>query len=151
VTAPTPAPAAAPIPATVSAQPPLVPSQGTVGSGRVDLVGVIFFAHGSSALDGRDAQVLAQIAQLHKQYGGIVRIIGNASARTGTLSQAEHDIANFEVSMERGGAVAAKLSSYGVASTSIIVEARSDSQPIYHEFMPTGEAGNRRAEIYLEY
>ena len=155
VTAPAPAPAPAPMPApapaTVVEQPPLVPPQGTVGSGRVELVGVIFFAHGSAALDGRDAQVLAQIAQLHKQYGGIIRVIGNASARTGTLSQVEHELANFEVSMERAGAVAAKLASSGVASTSIIVEARSDNQPIYHEFMPTGEAGNRRAEIYLEY
>jgi outer membrane protein OmpA-like peptidoglycan-associated protein len=150
-TPPAPAPALAPTPATAVGQPPLVPAQGTVGSGKVELVGVIFFAHGSSALDGRDAQVLAQIAQLHKQYGGIIRVIGNASARTGNLDQVEHELANFEVSTERAGAVAAKLASYGVPSTSIIIEARSDSQPIYHEFMPTGEAGNRRAEIYLEY
>jgi flagellar motor protein MotB len=30
-----------------------------------------------------------------------------------------------------------------------VAEARADNQPVFHEFMPTGEAGNRRAEIYL--
>jgi len=134
-----------------AAQPPLVPAPGTVGAGRVELVGVIFFAHGSSALDGRDAQVLQQIAQLHKQYGGIVRVVGNASARTGNMSPVDHELANFEVSMERAGAVAGMLQRYGVAATAIVTEARSDTAPVYHEFMPSGEAGNRRAEIYLEY
>jgi hypothetical protein len=32
----------------------------------------------------------------------------------------------------------------------LVVDAISDAQPVYFEFMPTGEAGNRRAEIYLE-
>jgi outer membrane protein OmpA-like peptidoglycan-associated protein len=143
-TAPTPTPA----PAT---QPGAVAAQGTIGAGKVDLVGVIFFANGSAALDGRDAQVLQQIAQLHKQYGGVIRVVGNASSRTNNMDPANHEVANFEVSMERAGAVAAMLARYGVAPGAIITEARSDSAPIYHEFMPTGEAGNRRAEIYLEY
>jgi len=30
-----------------------------------------------------------------------------------------------------------------------MVEAVSDDRPIYSEAMPTGEAGNRRAEIYV--
>ena len=67
------------------------------------------------------------------------------------MDPANHEVANFEVSMERAGAVAAMLARYGVAPGAIITEARSDSTPVYHEFMPTGEAGNRRAEIYLEY
>jgi flagellar motor protein MotB len=27
----------------------------------------------------------------------------------------------------------------------------ADEQPVYHEVMPSGEAGNRRAEIYIDY
>ena len=37
----------------------------------------------------------------------------------------------------------------GMAPESIIVDARSDSMPLYYEVMPSGEAGNRRAEIYF--
>ena len=138
-------------PAYTAPSPAPATTQGTIGSGKVDLVGVIFFANGSAALDGRDAQVLQQIAQLHKQYGGVIRVVGNASSRTSSMDPANHEVANFEVSMERAGAVAAMLARYGVAPGAIITEARSDSTPVYHEFMPTGEAGNRRAEIYLEY
>jgi flagellar motor protein MotB len=39
----------------------------------------------------------------------------------------------------------------GVDPALVTTEARSDSEPVYFEFMPTGEAGNRRVEIYLEY
>ena len=35
-------------------------------------------------------------------------------------------------------------------SQRIIVEARGDNEPIYNEAMPSGETGNRRAEIFLE-
>ena len=37
----------------------------------------------------------------------------------------------------------------GAPSGSVRTEARADAQPVYHEFMPTGESGNRRAEIFL--
>jgi flagellar motor protein MotB len=32
----------------------------------------------------------------------------------------------------------------------VLVEAVGDSQPVYYESMPQGEAGNRRAEIFLQ-
>ncbi len=51
----------------------------------------------------------------------------------------------------RINAVAAALVSLGVARDMVTSEARADSQPIFHEFMPNGEAGNRRAEIFLEF
>jgi hypothetical protein len=31
----------------------------------------------------------------------------------------------------------------------ILVAAVSDAQPMYYEIMPSGDAGNRRTEIYL--
>jgi hypothetical protein len=31
------------------------------------------------------------------------------------------------------------------------VGAVSDADPRYYEFMPTGEAGNRRAEIFIDF
>jgi flagellar motor protein MotB len=38
----------------------------------------------------------------------------------------------------------------GVERADIQVEARGDRDPVYHEFMPTGEAGNRRAEVFVQ-
>jgi len=31
------------------------------------------------------------------------------------------------------------------------VGAVADNEPVYYEVMPSGEAGNRRAEIYIDY
>jgi len=59
-------------------------------------------------------------------------------------------LANFETSLQRANAVTALLVRYGVARDKVAAEAKGDTQPVYHEFMPTGEAGNRRAEIFLE-
>ena len=129
----------------------MVPPQGSVGGGRVQLVGIIFFAHGSAAVDGRDRAVLNEVAKLHQTYGGIIRVIGHSSARTGTLPQDEHEVANLTMSLERASAVAEVLLAAGVPATALVTESRSDAEPVYHEFMPTGEAGNRRAEVFLEY
>ena len=37
----------------------------------------------------------------------------------------------------------------GVSSERVTVEAVADDQPVYSEAMPTGEDGNRRAEIFF--
>ena len=58
---------------------------------------------------------------------------------------------NFNISLRRANSVAAALTEYGVTGKSLHVEAQSDSKPIYLEVMPSGEAGNRRTEIYLEH
>jgi len=45
--------------------------------------------------------------------------------------------------------VAGELMRLGVAKDKIVVAAVSDAEPMYYEIMPSGEAGNRRTEIYL--
>lgn len=112
---------------------------------------VIYFAHGSARIDAQDRQVLQDIATLQRQRNAQVRVVGHASARTGNQAPQEHQIANFNVSLKRANAVAAALVSLGVAQNMVTTEARADAQPIFHEFMPNGEAGNRRAEIFLEF
>lgn len=152
--APAPAPAPTPAPAPAAAPPPAqpqVPAQGSVGSGVVQLVGVVFFAHGATALDQRDAVVLAEIAKLHKQYGGMIRVRGHASSRTDKETAEERQMTNMAISMERANSVARVLRSHGVPASAIIVEASVDTAPTRPEFVPSGEAGDRRAEIFLEY
>ncbi|MFQ6016826.1 MAG: OmpA family protein [Kiloniellaceae bacterium] len=119
--------------------------------GRTELVGVVYFAHGSAALDANDRRVLRDIVTLHRQRGGSIRVVGHASARTAVVDALRHSVANFEMSWQRANAVAAALVELGAERDKVRAEARSDSQPVYHEFMPTGEAGNRRAEVFLEY
>ena len=46
--------------------------------------------------------------------------------------------------------MAQQLARAGVNPQNILVEAVGDNQPIYYEFMPNGEAENRRVEIFLE-
>ena len=60
-------------------------------------------------------------------------------------------MANFEISLKRAQAVANALIAAGVPAERVRVEAVSDTQPEYYEVMPSGESGNRRAEIVLYY
>ncbi len=114
------------------------------------LVAVIYFGHSSAQLDASDRGVLGEVVALQRQRGGTIRVVGHASARTGVVDQIGHRLANFEMSLKRANAVAAGLVALGAAKNEVRAEARGDAQPVFHEFMPTGEAGNRRAEIFLE-
>jgi outer membrane protein OmpA-like peptidoglycan-associated protein len=114
------------------------------------LVAVIYFGHSSSRLDGKDRAVLRDVVALSRQRGGVIRVVGHASALTGVSDQINHDLTNFEMSLKRSNSVAAALIALGAARDQVSSEARSDKQPVYHEFMTTGQAGNRRVEIFLE-
>ena len=114
------------------------------------LVAVIYFGHSSAQLDASDRGVLSEVVALQRQRGGTIRVVGHASAHTGVVDQIKHRLANFEMSLKRANAVAAGLVALGAAKNKVRAEAKGDAQPIFHEFMPTGEAGNRRTEIFLE-
>ncbi len=114
------------------------------------LVAVIYFGHSSAQLDAGDRGVLSEVVALQRQRGGTIRVVGHASAHTGVVDQIKHRLANFEMSLKRANAVAAGLVALGAAKNEVRAEAKGDAQPIFHEFMPTGEAGNRRTEIFLE-
>jgi len=117
---------------------------------RSELAAIIYFNHGSFDLNSQDFQVLEGVSALYNMRGGKVRVVGHSSARTKTASAADHRIANFDMSVSRADAVASALYEIGLPTKDVITEAKSDAQPVYHEFMPTGEAGNRRVEIFLE-
>ncbi len=116
----------------------------------VELVAVIYFGHSSSRLDGDDRAVLRDVVALRRQSGRTIRVVGHASALTAVTDQITHDLSNFEMSLKRANTVVAELIALGAARDRVRAEARGDRQPVYHEFMSTGEAGNRRVEIFLE-
>jgi len=111
-------------------------------------VATIQFGHSSSNLGSRDRQVINAVAAAYRN-GGRLLVVGHASSRTGQMPKNRHELANFNVSFARANAVAQALIGAGVPPERVTVEAVSDDQPIYSEAMPTGEAGNRRAEIYV--
>ena len=113
------------------------------------LAAIIFFGHGSVALDENDLAVLSDLVTLHSQQGGRLHVVGHASSRTRNTTPDQHQVANFEMSLKRANTVSAELLRLGVAPEALSTEAKADAEPVYHEFMPSGEAGNRRVEIFL--
>ena len=113
------------------------------------MAATIQFANGSSRLNDRDRRILRDVSLLQRQGGGKVTVVGHASQRTRNMDPGRHNRVNRQISQDRADAVARELIRFGVAAGDIQVSAMSDSQPLYYEFMPSGEAGNRRTEIYF--
>jgi outer membrane protein OmpA-like peptidoglycan-associated protein len=123
------------------------PGAGNSSSG--ERVATIVFSVGSAGLTARDRTIIRDVALLHKDRGGKIRIAGHASHRTRTMDPVRHKLVNYKTSLQRANAVTSELARQGVNRGNVVVDARSDSQPVFYEVMPTGEAGNRRAEIYF--
>lgn len=111
---------------------------------------IITFGHNSARLSSKDVATINRVAAQAKQTGALVRIVGHASSRTREMSVRSHVTSNLRISANRADAVADVMARAGVPYTRIIVEARGDNNPAFNEAMPSGEAGNRRAEIFLE-
>lgn len=136
--------------ATELAGPAPVPAP-TGKAGISYLAATILFGHGSTTLDPSESDSLRKVAAEHRKTGGTLRIVGHASSRTTDMRPLQHQLANFQVSVSRAEAVAQELRRLGVPSKSMEVVGVGDSQPIYYEVMPAGEAGNRRVEIFVDY
>jgi outer membrane protein OmpA-like peptidoglycan-associated protein len=120
-------------------------------SGESRPVALIFFGYGSAGLSSNDVNVLKEVARLHRERSGLIRVIGHASQGTGGGDAVKQRLANFNISLARANAVARELSRLGVPIDQVQVAAAGAQHPIYYESTPTGEAGNRRVEIYLDY
>ena len=118
---------------------------------NAEQIAQIQFMHGSTNLGSTDISVLSQVANTWQQTGGILRVIGHASMRTGNMSLKQHLAVNRRVSEGRASAVVSRLLSLGVSPDAIFVGADGAADPRYYEGVPAGEAGNRRVEIYLDY
>jgi outer membrane protein OmpA-like peptidoglycan-associated protein len=81
----------------------------------------------------------------------MLRIVGHASGRSGTNDPILHKMTNFQVSAARAERVAKELVKMGVKANKMFVGSVSDREPRYYEYMPSGEAGNRRAEIFIDF
>ena len=118
--------------------------------GKSVKVATIQFANGSAKLSASDMRILQQVRKLAAERGGQIRIVGHASSRTRNLDPVTRKMANFEISIKRADKVAGELVRLGLKKDSLLIGAVSDIMPQYYEYMPSGEAGNRRTEIYLD-
>jgi outer membrane protein OmpA-like peptidoglycan-associated protein len=146
---------AAPQLAMAPTAPPMAPPV-SAGSGRTGNAGslkvaTIQFSTGSSILDSRDQAILRNVVALQTERGGTIRVVGHASSRTVNMDPVRHKMVNYQVSADRAQNIAQALIGLGAGSNTVVVTAKADSEPLYFEFMPSGEAGNRRAEIYLDF
>ncbi len=113
---------------------------------------VVYFAGDGVALSkAAHAQVRAAVAAFKANGGqGSIRVIGHSSSRTANMSVEKHLETIFAKSQARANAVAQDLIRQGVPAAKVLIDAVGDSQPVYYESMPKGEAGNRRAEIFVQ-
>ncbi|MCK5165753.1 MAG: OmpA family protein [Rhodospirillaceae bacterium] len=132
-----------------------VPGSTTVGAvdpvnvGGMLRVATIYFDNNSDSLNSRDKDIVAASAQLLSERGGSLYVVGHASSRTSDMDYIKHAMTNFQISTARANQVASALKSMGVDGNQLRTHALSDTVPLYFEVMPSGEAGNRRVEIYL--
>jgi outer membrane protein OmpA-like peptidoglycan-associated protein len=110
---------------------------------------ILYFETGSSRVGQGDMNKLRGIAQAQQNSGATVKVVGHASSRTRELPLDRHMMVNLRMSQERSTNVVQTLIKLGVPSQKIVVEARSDSEPLTREAMPSDEAKNRRTEIFL--
>jgi outer membrane protein OmpA-like peptidoglycan-associated protein len=145
----------APLSAIAAATPPssalpLAPS-GSNGSAVSYRAASLFFKTGSARLGKGDRKKLREVAALQRKRNATLRIIGHASSRTRDLDPVKHQIVNFRISVDRAHVVARELVRLGVPAGKLTIGAKSDQERVFYEFMPAGETGNQRTEIYIEY
>jgi len=109
------------------------------------------FKTGSARIGKGDRKKLREVAALQRKHNATLRIIGHASSRTRDLDPVTHQIVNFRISVDRAHAVARELLRLGVPPGKLNIGAKSDQERVFYEFMPAGETGNQRADIYIEY
>ena len=134
-----------------AAPPPAFSAAPLAGGNGSYQVATIQFLNGSAKIGARERRILRQVAAQHKQTGGTIRVVSHASSRTRSTDMARHKLINLRVSAARADSIAKELVKFGTKASDITIGAVSDSEPKYHEYMPSGEAGNLRAEIYIEF
>jgi outer membrane protein OmpA-like peptidoglycan-associated protein len=114
-------------------------------------IAVIYYVYGSKRLSDHDRAVLAQVAEQQHATGAVLRVVGHASTPANSDDPVEAKIANFAIALDRARIVATELTTLGVPANRIHVGSASDDQPAYSDSTASGEAANRRTDIYLDF
>lgn len=119
---------------------------------RTQMIATIYFPSGSAALTERDRGILQQVARIYRRDNGKrVVIVGHSSRKSTSGSQSKQALVNYKVSLDRAAAIGQALVQYGIDNDRIVIDARGATELKYSEETTAGEAGNRRAEVFLQY
>jgi outer membrane protein OmpA-like peptidoglycan-associated protein len=112
-------------------------------------VAVIQFDRAGQELDDIALDILAQVAAYAQQSRATVWLFGYASRSVELASGGSARVASQALSSGRVRVVALALIDAGVPPERIELIARGARDPVYLETARTGEAGNRRVEVYF--
>jgi flagellar motor protein MotB len=112
-------------------------------------VGMVLFKNASAALAANDRALLQRIAQHARQSGATIRVIGHADEATGALDAVNRQLVNFDFSSLRAETAATELQRAGLPAHRIVVEARSDQEPLCAA--GSGDPVNRRVQLDLSH
>jgi outer membrane protein OmpA-like peptidoglycan-associated protein len=113
-------------------------------------VAVVLFNDNATQISPEQRQGLTAVAREASAHGGTIRVVGHASpAKDANSSTAL--INNLRAAQDRAQSVASALTGLGVPSSQIQVDAATsaDSLPDIAS-VPSGAAGMRRADIFLQ-
>lgn len=114
-------------------------------------VDTFYFDNGSAVVKDKYKTRIKDIAKMAKEKNATIYVLGFASSRTNDTDYISHKMANFKASLSRAENVADAFIKAGVKEDKVLLEALSDSRPLYLEVMPEGERLNRRVEVYIGY
>lgn len=112
-------------------------------------VAVVQFPRAGRDLDAASVDILEQVAAYAQQSRASVWLFGYTSRSVELAAGPSAQVAAQSLASDRVRAVALALVRAGVPADTIHLVARGARDPVYLESAKTGEAGNRRVEIYF--
>jgi outer membrane protein OmpA-like peptidoglycan-associated protein len=123
----------------------------TASQGVDALAATIYFGEGAAGLTEDDRAILREVARLHRERGGTMRVVGYASPEASGGDVMARRLANLEVSTRRADAVSRELARFGVPAGAITTSAGGAPTVPGTAGASFGAAGQRRVDIYLDY
>lgn len=112
-------------------------------------VAVIQFPRAEAGLDEAGTDILSQVAAYAQQARANVMLFGYSSMNIELASGGSVRAAAQSIAAARLRAVGVTLAEQGVPIDRIQLVARGNADPVYLETGPSGQAGNRRVEIWF--
>ena len=113
-------------------------------------VAIVTFSQGSSKLLANARRIIREVAELQRDRGGNIYVIGHLSSLPTNLNSVRHHMKYFGLSLERANTVAQELLRLGLKINMVSIGAMQNLRPLKLDGMSSRGAGDDRVEIFLE-
>ena len=113
-------------------------------------VAIVTFRQGSSILMGNARRIIREVAELQRDRGGNLYVIGHSSRPTAKLNSVRHNMKTFDLSLERANTVARELLRLGLKANMVSIGAMPNSRLLKFNGKTLGQTENHRVKIFLE-